>query len=99
MTLSGQTYGSSVLAHLGIANVFADAGTRYPETTDEEIAARSSPTWSSCPPSPTPSSQRHLRDWDGIAPAYLVDGQDLFWWAPDPPRSNGSAPLAGLRRA
>ncbi|MDQ3147804.1 MAG: helical backbone metal receptor, partial [Actinomycetota bacterium] len=39
MALNRATYGSSVLTHLGVANVFADAGDRYPTITLEAAAA------------------------------------------------------------
>ena len=40
MTISGGTYGSSLLAAIGVANVFADAAERYPTVTLDEVRAR-----------------------------------------------------------
>ena len=79
MTLAGTTYGSSVLAWLGIANVFADAGRRYPEVTLEEVARRR-PDLVLAPSEPYPFGSRHVAELSQVAPVRLVDGQDLFWW-------------------
>lgn len=80
MTLSGDTYGSSVLETLGIVNVFAGASTRYPETTLAEAAALR-PDLVLAPTEPYPFAERHLDELRAVAPeARLVDGQDLFWW-------------------
>lgn len=89
MTLDGTTYGSSVLAWLGIANVFADAGRRYPQVTLEE-AARHRPDLVLAPSEPYPFGPRHVAELSGVAPVRLVDGQDLFWW--------GARTPAALRR-
>jgi ABC-type Fe3+-hydroxamate transport system substrate-binding protein len=89
MTLSGATYGSSVLAHLGVANVFAAAGSRYLEVSDDDLGA-AAPDVILLPTEPYPFKERHRADWAGIAPAHLVDGQDLFWW--------GTRTPAALRR-
>lgn len=40
MTLSRDTYAHDLLAHAGLANVFADAADRYPRVSLEEVAAR-----------------------------------------------------------
>src|SRR4051812_39209291 len=37
MTLSASTYGSSVLAHLGVANLFATSEERYPAFTLDDV--------------------------------------------------------------
>jgi ABC-type Fe3+-hydroxamate transport system substrate-binding protein len=79
MTLSGTTYGSSLLARLGIANVFADAEVRYPEVTLDDVAARH-PDVVLLPSEPYPFKARHRAEVAPVAPALLVDGQDLFWW-------------------
>jgi ABC-type Fe3+-hydroxamate transport system substrate-binding protein len=79
MTMNASTYGSSVLAHLGIANVFADDDTRYPEVTLEQVAARR-PDVVLAPSEPYPFGQRHVAELREIAPVELIDGQDLFWW-------------------
>jgi ABC-type Fe3+-hydroxamate transport system substrate-binding protein len=79
MTLSGGTYGSSLLERLGIGNVFAAAALRYPEVTLADVAARR-PDLVLLPTEPYPFKERHRAELAGIAPAHLVDGQDLFWW-------------------
>jgi ABC-type Fe3+-hydroxamate transport system substrate-binding protein len=79
MTLSGSTYGSSLLARLGIDNAFGDAAVRYPEVTLEEAAARHADVVL-LPTEPYPFKERHRVEVASVAPAVLVDGQDLFWW-------------------
>ena len=79
MTVSGGTYGSSVLAHLGIANVFAGAATRYPVFDFEEAAALA-PDVVIAPSEPYPFGERHRDELEQLAPVVFVDGQDLFWW-------------------
>lgn len=93
MTLAGATYGSSVLAWLGVVNVFADAPTRYPEVTLEE-ASRRRPDLVLAPSEPYPFRPRHVPELSEVAPVRLVDGQDLFWWGARTP-----AALARLARA
>ncbi len=79
MALGGDTYGSSVLAALGVANVFAGAPGRYPETT-LEAAAATAPDVVLAPSEPYPFRERHRAELATVAPVVLVDGQDLFWW-------------------
>jgi ABC-type Fe3+-hydroxamate transport system substrate-binding protein len=93
MSLSGGTYGSSLLAALGITNVFADAATRYPEVTLEEARA-ARPDVVLAPSEPYPFRERHVEELSSVAPVVLVDGQDLFWWGartPDALRRLGEA--------
>jgi ABC-type Fe3+-hydroxamate transport system substrate-binding protein len=93
MTLSARTYGASVLRRLGFDPLFGDRTVRYPEVTmDEVVAAR--PDLVLLPTEPYPFKERHAEEWDGIAPAVLVDGQDLFWWGTRTP-----AALARLAEA
>ena len=82
MTLNADTYGSSLLELVGIENVFAAAGERYPETTLEEIAARRADLVL-LPGEPYPFKGRHVGEVKAIvrgADVRLVDGRDLFWW-------------------
>jgi ABC-type Fe3+-hydroxamate transport system substrate-binding protein len=79
MTMSGGTYGSSLLAAIGFDNVFGDAASRYPEVTLDEVAARS-PDLVVAPSEPYPFGPRHVAELEQVAPVVLVDGQDLFWW-------------------
>jgi ABC-type Fe3+-hydroxamate transport system substrate-binding protein len=79
MSLAGGTYGSSLLAAIGVTNVFADAADRYPEVTLEEARARE-PDVVLAPSEPYPFRERHVAQLAEVAPVRLVDGQDLFWW-------------------
>jgi len=80
MTLNGQTYGSSVLAAVGIGNVYADAPERYPTVTLHDVTTRH-PDLVLAPTEPYPFSQRHLAELQAVADdARVVDGKDLFWW-------------------
>jgi hypothetical protein len=79
MSLAGGTYGSSLLAAIGVDNVFADAGDRYPTVTLEEARARR-PDVVLAPSEPYPFRERHVPVLEEVAPVVLVDGQDLFWW-------------------
>jgi ABC-type Fe3+-hydroxamate transport system substrate-binding protein len=91
MTMSGGTYGSSLLAAAGVANVFAGAGDRYPTVTLEEARERG-PDVVLAPSEPYPFAERHVPQLEEVAPVVLVDGQDLFWWGARTP-----AALARLR--
>jgi ABC-type Fe3+-hydroxamate transport system substrate-binding protein len=76
MSMNGATYGSSLLAHLGIANALSDASTRYPEVELDDVAA----DVVLAPSEPYPFGERHRAELERVAPVVLVDGQDLFWW-------------------
>jgi ABC-type Fe3+-hydroxamate transport system substrate-binding protein len=93
MTMSGGTYGSSLLAAAGVANVFAGARDRYPTVTLEEARERR-PDVVLAPSEPYPFAARHVPLLEKVAPVVLVDGQDLFWWGARTP-----AALARLRDA
>jgi ABC-type Fe3+-hydroxamate transport system substrate-binding protein len=97
MSLAAGTYGSSLLAALGVANVFAGAGRRYPEVTlDDARATR--PDVVLAPSEPYPFRERHVEELSSVAPVVLVDGQDLFWWGARTPDAltRLAAALAGL---
>jgi hypothetical protein len=82
MTMNGDTYGSSLLALLGIDNVFAGDDARYPEVTLEEVGARR-PDVVLLPSEPYPFRERHVAEVAAALPGadtMLVDGRDLFWW-------------------
>ena len=82
MTISGATYGSSLLESIGIANVFADAATAYPTVMLAEVVERA-PQLVLLPSEPYPFKQRHMKEIATALPEAvirLVDGQDLFWW-------------------
>ncbi len=79
MSLARGTYGSSLLARIGVVNVCADATDRYPEVDLDEIAALH-PDVVLAPSEPYPFAERHVPLLEHVAPVVLVDGQDLFWW-------------------
>lgn len=79
MTLNADTYGSSLLALLGVAIVFADDAERYPTVSLEEAAARGADVVLA-PTEPYPFGERHVAELSAVAPVELVDGKDLFWW-------------------
>ena len=89
MTVSGDTYVHDVLALCGAANVFADATTRYPAVTLEEVAARR-PGVIVLPDEPFRFRAIHVRDFDAYpdVPAVrdgrvvLVDGKPFTWHGP-----------------
>lgn len=78
MALGSPTYGSSLLARLGIASVFAGDGP-YPSTTIAEARARH-PDLVIAPSEPYPFSARHRTELEEVAPTTFVDGRDLVWW-------------------
>jgi ABC-type Fe3+-hydroxamate transport system substrate-binding protein len=89
MTINRQTYGASMLAHVGVATEFAEAEERYPTVTLEAAAALA-PDVVLAPSEPYAFTERHVPELSTVAPVLLVDGKDLFWW--------GARTPAGLRR-
>jgi ABC-type Fe3+-hydroxamate transport system substrate-binding protein len=82
MTFNAGTYGSSVLACIGVANVFADSDERYPEVTLADVATRA-PDVVLLPDEPYAFGERHVAEVQDALPdarVVLVDGRDLFWW-------------------
>jgi ABC-type Fe3+-hydroxamate transport system substrate-binding protein len=79
MSLAADTYGSSVLAAIGVANVFAGAADRYPEV-DLDAARAAGADIVVAPSEPYPFRERHVAELSAVAPVVLVDGRDLFWW-------------------
>lgn len=79
MTISGDTYGSSLLAALGFLNVFLAHEDRYP-TIDLEEATNAGAQIVVAPSEPYPFAPRHETELRSVAPVVFVDGQDLFWW-------------------
>jgi ABC-type Fe3+-hydroxamate transport system substrate-binding protein len=78
IALGTPTYGTSLLAHLGVANVF-DAGERYPEVELADVVSRGADVVLA-PSEPYPFTKRQLPELEKIAPTLFVDGKDLFWW-------------------
>jgi ABC-type Fe3+-hydroxamate transport system substrate-binding protein len=79
MSMNASTYGSSLLASIGIENVYCDAPERYPTVTLDDAAGRG-PDVVLAPSEPYPFAERHRTELGMIAPVEFVDGQDLFWW-------------------
>ncbi|MDQ1462803.1 MAG: hypothetical protein QOI08_4287 [Actinomycetota bacterium] len=82
MSLAADTYGSSLLAHVGITNIFDAAEERYPEVALAEVAERV-PDAVLLPSEPYAFAERHARELrDAVPDAHttFVDGRDLFWW-------------------
>ena len=77
MALGAPTYGTSLLATLGIENVFADDP--YPTVTLDEALAQH-PRVVLAPSEPYPFTRRQLPELESVAPTVFVDGKDLFWW-------------------
>ena len=75
----GACYGSSVLAHIGVENVFADHADRYPTISLDQLANRSVDVVLA-PSEPYPFQEKHRAELDRVAPVEFVDGKDLFWW-------------------
>ena len=89
MSLNARTYGSSLLEHLGLVNVFAEAADRYP-TVDLDEVARRRPDLVLLPSEPYPFAVRHVDQVAALAAdVRLVDGQDLFWWGTRTPAAIG----------
>ena len=76
--LGAGTYGSSLLAAVGVGNVLT-GDDRYPEVALDEVRGLA-PDVVLAPSEPYPFRERHLAELSTVAPARLVDGQDLFWW-------------------
>jgi len=91
MTISGDTYGSSLLGSLGLENVYAGTAERYPTVELDEVTARR-PDRVLAPSEPYPFSERHRTELESVAPTTFVDGRDLFWWGARTP-----AAIARLR--
>ena len=82
MTINDDTYGSSLLAHLGITNVFASSPDRYPVVEIDAVAARR-PDLVLLPTEPYAFRPTHIAELHAQLPDATIltlDGQDLFWW-------------------
>ena len=77
MALGAPTYGTSLLATLGIENVYATDA--YPEVTLDDARARM-PAVVLAPSEPYPFGERQREELEAVAPVVFVDGKDLFWW-------------------
>ena len=82
MTQRSDTYGASVLAHLGWTNPLVTAPDRYPATDLVALVALA-PDVVVLPSEPYPFRARHRDELRAAVPharVVLADGRDLFWW-------------------
>lgn len=82
MTISGDTYGASLLRSLGVELVTATAADRYFQVDLDEMAARL-PDLVLVPSEPYAFDDGHVAELSVAFPAAAVvpiDGEDLFWW-------------------
>ena len=79
MTLSADTYGSSLLASIGVENAFGGSDDRYPTVEIAAVAERGADVVLA-PTEPYAFKPFHLEVFRPIAPVVEVDGQDLVWW-------------------
>jgi ABC-type Fe3+-hydroxamate transport system substrate-binding protein len=86
MALGPDTYGSTLLAALGVDNVLTAADGRYPEVALDEIAGRGVEIVLA-PSEPYPFKERHVAELSAVAPVVLVAGLDLFWWGVRTPQA------------
>lgn len=79
MAIGPDTYGSTLLESIGLANVFTDAEVEYPEIelTDPILAGADRVL---APSEPYEFTAEHLVELEVVGPVTEVDGQDLFWW-------------------
>lgn len=79
MTMADDTYGSSLLASIGVRNAFGSSPDRYP-TVELAAVAQAGADVVLAPSEPYAFKPFHLEVFRPIAPVVPVDGQDLFWW-------------------
>lgn len=82
MSINGDTYGSTLLAHLAVVNVLAAAPERYPVVELEAVAALA-PDLVLLPSEPYEFRERHEAELAAALPGSTIlriDGRDLFWW-------------------
>ena len=103
MTIADDTYGSSLLASIGVANAFGGSSgsdERYPTVGLADIVERGADVVLA-PTEPYEFKPIHLEAFRPVAPVVEVDGQDLFWWGirtPAARRRLHAAIAAGLSR-
>ncbi len=82
MSINGQTYGASLLDHLGCTLVTAELDDAYPEVGPDQVKAWA-PDVVAVPSEPYEFADAHLGELHDALPdstVVRVDGQDLFWW-------------------
>ncbi len=78
MWLGAPTYGTSLLAALGVENVLSEDGP-YPTMERADVAAHR-PDVVLAPDEPYRFGERHRAELEAVAPAVFIDGRDLVWW-------------------
>lgn len=82
MALGADTYGASVLRHVGLQPIAHHSEDRYPEVALDDVARRK-PDVVVLPSEPYPFADRHRDEITAAVPdanVVLVDGRDLVWW-------------------
>lgn len=82
MTISADTFGSSMLECAGWENIYAGAAERYPTVALAEVAA-AAPDAVLLTSEPYSFRPEHAEECRAAVPGAAVaevDGQDLFWW-------------------
>jgi ABC-type Fe3+-hydroxamate transport system substrate-binding protein len=79
MTINADTYGMTLLHHLGVRGVADDEANRYPEIDLDEARRRNTDVVLA-PSEPYEFGERHRAELETVAPVTFVDGRDLFWW-------------------
>lgn len=91
MVQANDTYGASVLAHLGWPSVGMPGTDRYPRVALADVAALA-PDLVVLPSEPYPFGPRHVPAIAEALPGSrvaLVDGRDLYWWGIRTPAALG----------
>jgi ABC-type Fe3+-hydroxamate transport system substrate-binding protein len=91
MSINRETYGASLLDHLGCSLVTAGLTDSYPEVTLDELRDWA-PDVVAVPSEPYEFSQAHLAELQAAALTSVVvpiNGQDLFWWGSRTPGAIG----------
>lgn len=91
MSINRNTYGASMLEHLGCTLVTAELMPSYPEVTLDQVGAWA-PEIIAVPSEPYEFSDAHLHELSAASPTSTVvrvDGQDLFWWGSRTPGAVG----------
>lgn len=78
MWLAEPTYGTSLLAALGVRNVVEDRGP-YPSVELDEVITFGADLVIA-PNEPYEFGEQHREELSRIAPVRFVDGKDLVWW-------------------
>lgn len=82
MTIAEQTYGGSLLEHIGVDLVPSESDDAYPTVELDEVAEQA-PDLVLVPSEPYVFDDQHLAELQQAFPVsrvVRVDGQDLFWW-------------------